>query len=470
MATRRAKCSECGTRFEFEPGADDHVECPHCGASLATKSASDVGKADPLVGRTLGQFEIVEVIGRGGMGAVYKARQTTLDRFVALKVLPRAFAADASFVERFGREARAAAAVDHPHIIGVYEVGHESGCHYIAMELVEGESLGDALQRAGPLPPERALELLKQAASALGEAHDAGIYHRDIKPSNILLDRWGNARVADFGLAKRPGMDVSVTQTGQSLGTPLYMPPEAARGQPLDARSDLYSLGATFYQALAGRPPFQGSSAAELVGKHLEARVPPLQQVAPDTPPALCRIIHRLLRKQPAQRYQSAHKLLAAIGRAESRLAAPPDDVTRSLPGAPRPSTQHRKPVTRKRPPALVAGIGGGALVVVLLLVFLLSRGGGPPKALTPPPPTKASPQPEAGADEKNAAIVLRNARVCAARGEWQKVGTYLDRLESKYGKTRLYAGSRAAIADLREQATAALRPEPSDPIPPPTV
>ena len=471
MAMRRAKCSECGNHFEFDPEADDRVVCPHCAATLATPGASRVDKADPLLGQMLGQFEIVEVLGRGGMGAVYKARQTSLDRFVALKILPRAFARDASFVERFAREGRAAAAVKHPHIIGVYGVGQEGGLHFIAMELVQGQSLGDVLKQAGPLSAERAIDLLRQVASALGEAHDAGIHHRDIKPSNILLDHRGNAKVADFGLAKRQGMDVSVTQTGQALGTPLYMPPEAARGQPLDARSDLYSLGATFYQALAGRPPFQGSSAAELVGKHLEAKVPPLQQVAPDTPPALCRIIHRLLRKQPAQRYESAHQLLAALERLEGRLTAEPDDVTRTLPSAPRPATQHREPEARKRPIALIAGIGGGALLLLLLLLLLLSPGGNrPPKAVKPPPPSKAPAQPNPDADEKNAAIVLNNARTCAAKGEWDKVEIYLGRLKTKYSETQLYAASLAAVADLRKQAAAALRPEPGAPIAGPTV
>jgi len=339
VAKHPARCPRCGNRLEVDTAVDERIICSNCQASLSLPGKAKLSdKVDPLIGQTLGEFEIVEFLGRGGMGAVYKARQASLDRLVAIKVLPRAFSRDASFLERFGREARAAAAVNHPNIIEIYSVGHERGYQYIAMEFIDGESLADILKREGQLPADRALALMKQVAAAVGEAHAAGILHRDIKPSNILLTTRGLAKVADFGLAKRPGAELSVTATGAPIGTPLYMPPEVAQGKPLDSRSHLYSLGAAFYHALAGRPPFQGESAAEVILQHAEAQVPPLTQAAPDAPPALCRTIHRLLRKNPAERYPSAEELLVALQRVEARLSVSQGEPTRTMPGAAHPS------------------------------------------------------------------------------------------------------------------------------------
>ena len=279
-------------------------------------------RVDPLLGSRLGQYEIVELIGRGGMAAVYRATQTSLGRPCAVKVLPAALAKDASFVARFQREARSTAAITHPNIIQVYDVGEQDSFQYIAMELVEGESLADTLRRDGPVPPEQAISYMKQTASALAAAHAKGIVHRDIKPSNILVTRQGTVKVADFGLAKRMAGDVGVTRTGQIVGTALYLPPEVATGQPADERSDLYSLGATFYHLLSGRPPFESPSLAGLVLKHTEDEPDPLGEVAPGTPPPLCQLIHRLLRKSPAERYASAEELLDALARVEQQLGA----------------------------------------------------------------------------------------------------------------------------------------------------
>jgi serine/threonine-protein kinase len=278
---------------------------------------------DPLIGESLGEFEIVALLGRGGMGAVYRARQASLDRLVAVKVLPQHVAEDVSFLERFRREARAAAAISHSNIVQVFSVGQDKGYQFIAMELVDGESLSAVLNREGRVAPDLALAYLKQVASALAKAHAAGIVHRDIKPANLLLTSDGLVKVADFGLAKRPGTDVSVTATGAALGTPLYMPPEAAEAKPCDARSDLYSLGATFYHLLAGRPPFEGATAAELILKHYQAEVQPLDEAAPDAPPALCSVIRRLLRKDPAERFQTAAELLDALDRVSARGIQP---------------------------------------------------------------------------------------------------------------------------------------------------
>jgi len=332
------ECPECGRRFEHDPAVDGRVVCPVCEAELLApacgatppsseaptetqSAASRPAPDDPLIGASLGEFQIVEAVGRGGMGAVYRACQPALSRFVAIKVLPERFAADSDFIERFRREARAAAAIRHPNIIEVYTVGRDAGREFIAMEFVEGGSLAALLRREGRLAPDRALELLKQAASALAKAHAVGVLHRDIKPGNLLLTSDGLLKVADFGLAKHEGVDVSVTASGAALGTPLYMAPEVSEGHPADPRSDLYSLGATFYQAIAGRPPFDGQTPAELARKRLTTEVTPLAQLVPACPRGLCRVIHGLIQRDPADRYPNAQHLLEALNAIESPAA-----------------------------------------------------------------------------------------------------------------------------------------------------
>jgi len=466
VAKHPARCPRCGNRLEVDTAVDEQIICSNCQVSLSLPGKAKLSdKVDPLIGQSLGQFEVIELLGRGGMGAVYQARQASLDRLVALKVLPRAFSRDASFVARFSREARSAAAVSHPNIIEVYDVGEDRGYQYIAMELVDGETLGDLLKRQGRLAAERALELMKQVSAALAEAHAAGILHRDIKPSNILLTARGRAKVADFGLAKRAGADVSVTQTGQALGTPLYMPPEGARGKAFDARSDLYSLGATFYHALAGRPPFEGTSGAELVGKHLEAPVPPLSGLAPHAPPALCHVIHRLLRKHPGERYPSAEELLRALERVEAKLSVSQAAPTGTMPAAAHPSVaEHREEQKQRlRRAGLVAGVSGGAaLVLVVVLIFVLGRKreSAPPATATAVKPTTSAPAaklPEAEARERKAEALFATARRAALSRRWQTVRACLARLESDHPNTKLYAANRAAIEQLRSKAEASL-------------
>ena len=412
MAKHPAKCPRCGNQLEVDTAVDEQIVCPQCQVSLSLPGKAKLSdRVDPLVGEKLGQFEILELLGRGGMGAVYKARQASLDRFVAIKVLPRAFARDASFVGRFDREARDAAAIRHPNIIEIHDVGEDRGFQYIAMEFIDGETLSEILKRDGRLPPERALEVMKAVVAALAEAHSCGIIHRDVKPSNILVTAKGWVKVADFGLAKRPGTDVTVTATGASPGTPLYFAPEVARGQPADARSDLYSLGATFYHLLAGRPPFQGGNVAELAARHIEARVPPLGDAAPDAPPALCRIIHRLLLKNPADRYPSAQEVLAALEKVEAHVAQPPSAAAAHLQGEPTRTMAggvHRSIVERREAKAharkkllLLGGSAAGlVLVLVVVLVLALRPSSSPhsairiPQSAIPSPPTPTTQHP----------------------------------------------------------------------------
>jgi len=506
VARHLAKCPKCGGRVDFDTAVGDHLVCAGCGARLKvpasakthypTESPTLTGQAsaaaDPLIGTTLGEFEIVELLGRGGMGAVYKARQASLDRLVAIKVLPQSLASDESFVERFDREARAAAAVRHPNIIEIHAIGEDRGYQYIAMEFIEGDTLSDILKREGRLQAGRALEIMRQVASALAEAHECGILHRDIKPSNILIDAKGRVKVADFGLAKHEGVDVSVTVSGQALGTPLYMPPEAARGERFDARSDLYSLGATFYHALAGRPPFQADTPALLIVKHLEGRVPPLQDLALDCPTALCRAIHRLLRKNPAERYESADKLLEVLARIETRLRAEESTPTQTVPTTPgtarrRPATARRRKATapkeepggtpgpRGRLPWVIGGIAAALVLVVVLFLVLRPKGGQSSSVVPPPSPKPGTrnlePGRAAATAERNAEIVLRNVQVCITRKDYTKAQGYLDRLRSDYGSTKFAAAHEADIAALQQQIDAYVKgtpkPQPPKPQPP---
>ncbi len=487
MALHPAKCPRCGGRLEYESAVDEKIVCPSCQALLSVPGKHKLSdKVDPLIGQTLGEFEVVELLGRGGMGAVYKARQPSLNRFVALKVLPRAVSRDAAFIERFSREAHAAAAVNHPNIIQIYAVGQDKGFHYIAMELVEGESLSDILKVEGRLGPERAVAIIKQVAAALGCAHAAGIVHRDIKPGNILVRPDGLVKVADFGLAKRPGSDMTVTATGASLGTPLYFPPEVARGEQADARSDLYSLGATFYHLIAGRPPFQGASMAELAIKHANDPVPPLRQAAPDAPAALCGIIQRLLRKNPSERYQSANDLLEALERLDARGAA-----TLTMPAAGRGAAggasaargslaERRQAKAQGRRKLLILGGVAAAIALVVVVVLALRRGPQDQAARVPQPTTALAPRsastltpgsehptPDSAA-ERNAEIVFRNAQTMAARADWEQARAYLERLESKYGQTRYVGANRAAIEALSKELQARLRPVAPPPKPEP--
>ena len=469
MAKHPGKCPKCGARLEFDTAVDEQVLCSNCQALLSLPGKTRPSdRVDPLIGQTLGELEIVELLGRGGMGAVYKARQPSLDRFVAVKVLPRAFSHDASFIERFSREARDAAAVLHANIIQVYAVGQDRGHEYIAMELVDGENLADVVRREGPLSPERVLAIMKQVVSALAEAHEAGIIHRDVKPSNILLTAKGQAKVADFGLAKRPGTDASVTLTGARLGTPLYFPPEMARGKPADARSDLYSLGATFYHLLAGRPPFEGQSTAELVLQHAEARVPPLAEAAPGAPRDLCRAVHRLLRKNPSERYQSAMDLLQALERVGGHLAVSQFEPTQTMPETTHRSIADRHDAKQRRRLTVLAAVIGGVAIMALAVVavVVLSRRAAEPDEQAVTPKTPATPirpatheAPKDDGAERNAQIVFNNAQTCVDRRDWAKARVYLDRLEARYGKTRLRAARAADIEALRAKIRSALKP-----------
>ena len=383
MATRHAHCPRCGLRLAFEAIVGERIVCPNCEARLRVLGRSGRSSGDdPLTGRRFGDYEIIEVLGRGGMGAVYKARRASSGRFVALKVLPRT--AGAEDVARLRREARAVAAVRDPHIINVYSLGRLGGRPFLAMEFVEGESLKERLGRVGYLDAAEAVRLVKQVARALAKAHAIGLVHRDIKPGNILLTPAGDAKIADFGLAKRPDGRGS---GGHVLGTAHYISPEAVLKRNVDARSDLYSLGATFYHMLAGRPPCRGNSKTGVLDEHVVGEPRPLGEVRPELPRELCWVVHRLLRKKPSARFQSAGELLAALEAVEAGFDACQETApTPILPWSPTPF-EGRK-AKRGHPVAWAAGAG---LAVVLAGLLLLAARGRVWGAAPEPPSSVAS-------------------------------------------------------------------------------
>ncbi len=252
--------------------------------------------ATDLSGRQLGDYRLLRRLGRGAMAEVYLAEQGSLNRQVAVKVLKRELARDQTYIQRFQREAQAAASLVHANIVQIHEVGCIDGVYFIAQEYVQGLNLRQWMARHGALDLRMALIIMRQVAAALAKAAERGIVHRDIKPENIMLTRSGEVKVADFGLARGPrvGEAVDLTQAGMTMGTPLYMSPEQVEGEPLDSRSDLYSFGVTCYQMLAGSPPFGGETALSVAVQHLKKQPDPLENLRRDLPPALCRIVHKI--------------------------------------------------------------------------------------------------------------------------------------------------------------------------------
>lgn len=266
-----------------------------------------------LTNQTIAGYSILHRLGVGGMSEVYLAFQHSLHRHVALKVLRADFVGSDEHEQRFLQEARAAASLIHPNIVQVYDVGKFESIHYIAQEYVPGSNLNAFIQRRGALPLEESVSILWQAAAALQKAASIGLVHRDIKPDNLLLTPDGEVKVADFGLARARGQNQNLTAVGVTLGTPMYMSPEQIQGLSVDSRSDLYSLGATAYHMLAGRPPFAGETALALAMQHIQAEAVPLEQLRPDLPVALLEIVHRLLKKTPEERFGSAMELSRSL-------------------------------------------------------------------------------------------------------------------------------------------------------------
>ncbi|MEZ6064321.1 MAG: serine/threonine-protein kinase [Planctomycetaceae bacterium] len=266
-------------------------------------------------GEMLGEFKLLKKLGQGDMATVWLAEQTSLHRNVALKLLRSDLMADATYVKRFQTEAKAAAGLNHPNIVQVYVIGEADGQHFIAQEYVQGSTLKGYLQKKGTVDLNLGLHLMRQVGAALQTAAEQGIVHRDIKPENIMLNKKGEAKVADFGLAQltQGGEKLNLTQEGVTMGTPLYMSPEQVQGIKLDARSDIYSFGVTCYHLFCGRPPFQGETALGVAVQHLQNEPPPLKELRPELPQPVCDLIHRMMRKDPAERYPDAATVLEDV-------------------------------------------------------------------------------------------------------------------------------------------------------------
>jgi serine/threonine-protein kinase len=273
------------------------------------------------------RFELERELGRGGMGAVYLARDRKLNRPVALKVLPEEMAGTASLRDRFLRETRTAASFSHPNIVPVYSIEEGDGVLAYAMAYVEGESLAERVKRAGPLTIRETVKLLQDTGYALAYAHGRGVVHRDIKPDNIMLERaTGRAMVMDFGISRAiagpaPGATQALTRIGEVVGTPEYMSPEQATGDDVDGRSDLYSLGLTAYFALTGRPAFTGDTTGKILARQITEAVPPIQTIRGDVPAALAAVIDRCVLKDAAERFQTGEELVESLDAA--KLAGP---------------------------------------------------------------------------------------------------------------------------------------------------
>ena len=278
-----------------------------------------------VVGQVLNdRYEILEKVGEGGMATAYRGRDRVLGRVVAIKVMRPELATDAAFLARFRREARAAAGITHEHIASVYDTGSDGPYHYIVMEYVEGESMRDRLRREGPLPLAEALRIATETGEALEAAHQAGVVHRDIKPGNILLGRGGQVKVTDFGIA-RAASTPNQTDTSTMLGSVNYVSPEQARGEAVGPQGDIYSLGATLFEALTGKPPFDGGDRLAILHKHVYDRAPRPSDVRPGLPPEVDSVVGHSLEKDLSRRFASARELLsylAACPREEDASAA----------------------------------------------------------------------------------------------------------------------------------------------------
>ena len=355
------------------------MRCVACGLDFAAGSTASAGDseiaewAEPTVrslasrlpaGTVLAsRYRILEVLGQGGMGTVYKAYDVVLGEVVGLKLLKTELLEDPKMAERFKSEIRLARKVRHRNVCAIHEFGESEHGPFISMEFVDGGDIKRLLRERGALPPRQAFALAIQVAEGLQAIHEAGIVHRDVKPSNLMLDSTGNVRVMDFGIAKREG-EGSFTSSGALVGTPEYISPEQAKGGRVDPRCDVYSLGAVAFELFTGRPPFRGKGNLAVILKHLNEE-PPLDD--PLLPPGVRSVLARALAKEPSVRYGTAKAVARALQSAEGAIETPPVELA-----AP---PQHRS--SRRR--VLVAGVAVLA-VAAALLVGLWRRAPGPPQ------------------------------------------------------------------------------------------
>jgi ligand-binding sensor domain-containing protein/tRNA A-37 threonylcarbamoyl transferase component Bud32 len=356
-----------------------------------------------LIGKRLGSYQLLEQVGQGGMATIFKAYQPSMDRYVAVKVLPAHFTQDETFVSRFTQEARTLARLEHPHILPVHDYGEQEGITYLVMRYIQAGTLKDLIAQQGPMDLKEAARILEQVCRALGHAHDQGIIHRDIKPSNVLIDERKDAFLTDFGIAKLVAGTSQFTATGAVVGTPAYMSPEQGMGQPLDHRCDIYALGVMLYEMVTGQVPFDAETPLAILMKHVNAPLPPPRLIKPDLPEMIERVILKAMAKSPADRFQSAEEMGETLQRAVAGLptevALPPatGEATAVMPQStveqlePPPSyrpvdkTRVAAPARKPIPWLPIAG-GVGVLAVILIAALLiLPNLGGDEAQVTPP-------------------------------------------------------------------------------------
>ncbi|MGZ4372310.1 MAG: protein kinase domain-containing protein [Gaiellaceae bacterium] len=326
--------------------------------------------------RIADRYELEEVVGHGGMSTVYKAHDSLLERNVALKVLHQQYNEDEDFVERFKHEARSVAQLQHPNIVTVIDRGEEDGRQYIVFEFIDGENLKELVVRKGRLDLRDALEIANEIAHGLAFAHDHGLVHRDVKPQNVLLNGDGRAKVTDFGIARSLDVDHGVTQTGTILGTSNYIAPEQASGQPVDAHTDVYSLGIVLYEMLTGELPFPGESFVAIAMKHIQEPSPNVLDVRGDIPLRVAEMIDRALEKDPEQRFPTMDAFAAEIEASLAELDRGEDGaVTMVVPAAQRLQRQRQRKSVSPLP--LLIGLLGALAIAAVIVGLLMFRGGG---------------------------------------------------------------------------------------------
>jgi eukaryotic-like serine/threonine-protein kinase len=346
---------------------------------MATTAA---GHQRIMVGeRVADRYEIEELVGAGGMSSVYKAHDALLDRHVALKILHQHYNDDEEYVERFRREARSVAKLAHPNIVTVIDRGEEGGRQFIVFEYVAGENLKQLVDRSGALPVRRAVELALEIARALAFAHDQGLVHRDVKPQNVLLNGDGEPKVTDFGIARSLDVEHGMTQTGTVLGTSNYIAPEQASGRPVDAQTDVYSLGVVLFELLTGEVPFPGDNFVTVAMKHINEPPPSLLEKRPDVPLRLAAVVDRALEKDQRDRFVSMHEFASELETVLAELGSPDDDRTAIVRSAVVRESRPRVAARRSRWPLVLSALAALAAASVLAGVLAL---GGADKKKTP--------------------------------------------------------------------------------------
>jgi len=436
-----------------------------------------------------GKYEVGRLLGKGGMGAVFLAQDLTLEREVAIKVLPPDFSTDPQVIKRFQQEAKTAAKLDHPNIIPIYRVESEEGLNYFVMKYISGTSLEDLLDTKQPLTDDYIQRILWEAACALGHAHSRGVVHRDVKPANIMFDHDGRVMLTDFGISKALQSASGLTGTGMIIGTPHYMAPEQAKGQPVDGRADQYSLGVVGYRLLAGALPFSGDSVHTILYKHIFEEAPRLSGQRQSAAQDLTDAIQRALAKEPAQRFSTMEEFATALW--------PEQPVSPTGKGTPRPVIRPgaRGPVTADTPTEHVAAAASpaarprpvspppaparpqkksslvGVVVVVLLIAaagggYVVLRGGGGSDAADPPPAVGAGPTPGLAVTPQSTATASPPPAQATAPAETTKTPPVSAPPATRPTPTRPTGQDRpAARPQPPRQQTPVAQPPPAEPV-----